>query len=77
MTNLTDGQMRILKALDGGPLTTRSLVEATWTRLGVNTATRDSIHSAMRRLEDRELVRRIGGRPAKWELTGTGRKAIA
>lgn len=77
MTNLTDGQLRILRALDDGPLTTRSLVEATWTRRGVNTATRDSVHSSMRRLENRELVRRVGGRPAKWELTGSGRRAIA
>ena len=39
-------------------------------------ATYDMVHSRLRRLEDRELVRRISHYPAKWELTHAGREAL-
>jgi len=43
---------------------------------GTNEYTWDQLHAILRRLEDREFVRRISTTPIKWELTGKGRLVI-
>lgn len=73
---LTISQLSMLQRLQEGPLSTREIAEGTWRRAGAGTFSYDEVHSSLRRLENRELVRRIQERPFRWELTGTGRKAI-
>jgi len=36
----------------------------------------DRVHNTLRRLENRNLVRRISDRPALWEVTATGAREL-
>jgi hypothetical protein len=77
---LTRQQKEYLRRLDAGPMTTRDLVDSFGvSRAGFPLATIDQVRSAMRRLEDRELVRRTypWNGSIHWELTKAGRRAIA
>jgi hypothetical protein len=74
---LTADQLALLRILDDGPLTTSQIIDATWIREGTGHFSFDRVHASMRRLENRELVRRVYFRPNRWELTAGGRKAIA
>ena len=76
MRPLTQHQRNVLGLLDGGPKTSSQIVEASWQRTGTGQLSYDEVHGVLRRLEDRELVRRLGY-PSKWELTSAGRKALA
>lgn len=77
MRQLTLKQTRLLMLLESGPLRTQSLVKASGvSRAGVPLTTYDSVHSSMRALEDRELVRRVEDNPIQWQLTAKGRKAL-
>lgn len=67
---ITSKQYRILEAVDMFPKTT--VLIATWADM-----TPDSVQSTCRRLEDRQLIRRTYDKPMKWELTHTGRQALA
>lgn len=69
MKELTSNQMDVLESLKNMPKTTW---QVTWSIIGL---TVDAAHGRLRRLEDAEYVRRIG-KPAKWELTAKGRKAL-
>lgn len=69
---LTERELAALRVLLVLPLTTRDVVR----KVG-GAATYDSEHARLRRLEDRWFVRRIEGRPCKWELTASGREALA
>lgn len=79
---LTDKQKQYLRMLDAGPRSTKNIVDGMGvSRAGWPLASPDQIRSAMRRLEDRELVRRMYHPTDKtpeirWELTKTGREAI-
>lgn len=81
MTKLTDNQSKVLVSLTDGPMTAKriaahldSLAQKThyWSVIW----TYDQVHSILRRLEDRNLVRRISDPPTQWELTSLGKKAI-
>lgn len=63
---MTAGQRAVLHALTDGPLTVHEL------RVRGHGNTRGKL----RRLEDRELVRRLGDIPYHWELTHAGRQAL-
>jgi repressor of nif and glnA expression len=66
---MTSGQRELLEALAGGPRTARQLAEGGYGTTGTR--------SRLRRLEDRDLVRRLGDVPYRWEITQAGRDAIA
>jgi DNA-binding IclR family transcriptional regulator len=70
---VTGGQRAVLTALTDGPLTSREAVE----RLGYP-ETYDGVHSCLRRLEDRGMVRRLPRTDGVtvWELTLAGRSAL-
>jgi DNA-binding HxlR family transcriptional regulator len=69
LVKLTGMQRQALNALRDGPLKTGEIA------VKIPYETWDSVHGRMRRLEDREFVRRIGY-PMRWELTAAGREAI-
>lgn len=69
---LTSKQADILSRLMTGPKTV-SVLTADLIDLFGNYWTKDSVHSSLRRMEDRELVRRVDDYPTKWELTSHGR----
>lgn len=74
---MRNSQLRLLDQLMQGPKTTRQIVEhGPVSRASLPLLTLDQVHAAMRRMEDNEWVRRVGARPAKWELTENGREAI-
>lgn len=77
MRQLTMKQTRLLMLLESGPATSRGLANASGvSRAGWPLVSYDETHSAMRRLEDRELVRRVEDNPIQWQLTAKGRKAL-
>lgn len=65
---MTDGQFRVLSAIEDQPKTTGQIAD-------VMLATHDRVHSIARRLEDKGYVRRYGGF-SHWELTKLGRKEM-
>lgn len=70
---MTAGQREVLHALTHAPKSAREIAA------GIPHGTYDHAHSALRRLEDRELVRRTGAKHVTgqtWELTAAGRHAL-
>jgi len=75
---LTALQWALLERLEAHPRTTRKLVDlGPVSRGGWLKWRADAIGHAMRRLEDRELVRRAESNPIVWELTKSGRSSMA
>lgn len=71
---MTPGQLAVLAALQAGPKT----IHQVKLRLGYP-ANYDSAHLMLRRLEDRQFVRRTPSRQAQgqlWELTQDGRDTL-
>lgn len=83
--NVTDRQKIVLKQLEHGPKTTTAVVEAMNLNktlgeapepISGNLYNYDSIHSILRRLEDKDAVRRIQDNSnSEWEITQAGRWA--
>ena len=80
---LTDQQLTFLKILDDRPLTSSEIADSMGvSRAGWPLKSYDQVHGAMRRLEDRELVRRAyfvrndNDSRIFWELTKEGREAL-
>lgn len=80
---LTKQQNQLLGFLREGPLTSAQLADLAWAkaeagRRNMPKPSIGQINSAMRRIEDRELVRRLDqNKPMKWELTRKGRNAVS
>jgi urocanate hydratase len=75
---LTDKQARLMIMLSDTPRSSgRLVVMGGVSRAGWPLSTYDEIHGIMRRLEDRDLVRRASSKPIVWELTHAGREALA
>lgn len=75
MVTLTEGYESILDVLDEKPLRNKQLV----TLLNMQNSeywSDDRVRSSLRRMEDRDLVRRISDRPSLWQVTGNGRAAL-
>lgn len=69
MTRVSDFQRKLLEYLVHQPQTSAALA------FSLNESY-DRVHACFRRLEDRELVRRISYAPAQWELTQAGRELV-
>jgi len=73
---LTQNQARFMTAIANLPKKTTEILNELYYAYPGYYYSWDQIHSGMRRLEDRGLVRRAEERPIKWELTAKGRKAL-
>lgn len=69
MTRVTEFQAWIMRQVKEHPQTSAAVAFT----LGESY---DRVHACFRRLEDRELVRRISYAPAQWELTQAGRELV-
>lgn len=76
MTKLTVGQKRILSVIVDGPINIKDLAYILNLRYPDSLYTYDQTHASLRRMEDRNLVRRVEDNPIQWELTKLGRKAL-
>lgn len=76
---ITGKQAHILNGLNDGPLTIRELMQTI-----TGSHTKDQVQSSLRRMENREFVRRLDRVTShifrmsayKWELTAHGRKML-
>lgn len=82
MKVLTFNQAKVLEVLTDGPLKTAAITKQLndYDRLTTGNKynvywTWDQVHSILRRLEDRGLVRRISDSPTEWEITQLGKQA--
>lgn len=72
---LTEVERFILRRLRVRPMTTSDL-NTSMPDGYPGVLTYDAVHQHLRKLENKEFVRRIDFNPNKWELTNTGRRAI-
>lgn len=73
---LSQGQKDVMMQLDAKPLKCSAIANELENESGhLHVWGYDRVHSILRRLEDRNLVRRFG-LPARWELTRKGRKEL-
>lgn len=72
---LTEAERFLLRRLRVRPMTTSDLNTSLPEGYpGINTY--GAIHQHMRKLENKEFVRRIAFNPNKWELTSNGRQQL-
>lgn len=68
---MTEGQQAVMNAIVTLPLTSTE-IEHLLTKRTSDAWSYHRVHGILRRLEDDGWVRRVGGYPAKWELTRAG-----
>lgn len=77
MSNVTNNQLAILSALSAGPVKVSGALKWLDEYTDGIIWTYDQVHSSLRRLEDRGLVRRVSDPPTHWEVTSGGRRVLS